>query len=427
MNIWIELATVAVEVFLPWYFFSGMLGSASGKRSVKIAVGIAYFAALTALSLFANASLARGLIVMCITYIAAKLYFGARWVELVYPTVLFFLFAVVTDILSGTILQAGGIPTAEIMGTGVGRLIYNSCSKLLHLMCLYICLSVSKYRDDSSIIVKALPLLLCQLLSIYIYHQNFISVLSGGHGTESFEVLALLYINIVICIYFEMLNHIHKKQKEAELEMQQLEVRRSHYTDVIERQEETRSLWHDIKKYMMLMEALVSSEDKAEARGYFDDISANFAGIANAVDTGNTLVDSILTYGMKRAGEYDVEIRPELWVDNNFAFPSADLFVIMGNTIDNAIEACCQFENKSMRIVSVILNQKNHFLLHEISNPYTDAKVRKPGKIHGYGLKNVKSCVERCGGTMEIARDNGVFSVAISLNLDEVAAKIQRA
>lgn len=425
MNIWIELATVAVEVFLPWYFFSGMLGSTSGKRGVKFAVGLAYFAALIFLSFFADASLLRVFIVMCITYIAASLYFGARWIELIYPTVLFFLLAVVTDILCGILLQTKGLSTDVLMGGGIGRIIYNTTGKLLHLTCLYIVLNVSKYRQDSSIIIKALPLLLCQLLSIYIYHQSFVSVFWGNRNKEGFELLALLYINIVICVYFEMLNHIYKKQKEAVLQIHQLEAQRNHYIDVMERQEETRSLWHDIKKYMTLMEALVSSENKAEAKGYFDDISASFEAIDNTVDTSNTLIDSILTYGMKKAAEYDVEIHPEIWVDNSLAFPSADLFVIMGNTIDNAIEACSHIEDKSKHIVSLSLHQKNHFLLYEISNPYTDVKVRKPGKIHGYGLKNVKSCVERCGGDMEISRDNGNFSVSINLNLDEIAAKVQ--
>lgn len=424
MNIWIELATVAVEVFLPWYFFSGMLGAATGKKGLKITIGLTYFLALALLSFFTDTSLLRALIVMCITYIAVKLYFGARWIEVIYPTVLFFLLAVVTDVLCGTLLQSQGLSTDAIMGGGIGRIIYNSMGKLLHLVCLYIALNVSKYRQDSSIIIKALPLLICQLLSIYIYHQYFVSFLFDRQNAESLEVLALLYINIVICIYFEILNHIYKKQKEAELEMRQLEVQRNHYIDVMERQEETRSLWHDIKKYMTLMEALVSSENKAEAKGYFDDISASFEAIDNTVDTGNTLIDSILTYGMKKAAEYDVEIQPEIWVDNSLAFPSADLFVIMGNTIDNAIEACSHIEDKSKHIVSLSLHQKNHFLLYEISNPYTDVKARKPGKIHGYGLKNVKSCAERCGGDMEISRDNGIFLVSINLNLENAVAKL---
>lgn len=42
MNIWIELATVAVELFLPWYFFSGMLGKSGSPRALKILTGIIY-------------------------------------------------------------------------------------------------------------------------------------------------------------------------------------------------------------------------------------------------------------------------------------------------------------------------------------------------------------------------------------------------
>ena len=59
-------------------------------------------------------------------------------------------------------------------------------------------------------------------------------------------------------------------------------------------------------------------------------------------------------------------------------FSSTDLFIIIGNTLDNAIEACSQIDDKKERIVSVWLYQKNHLLLYEISNPYNEKAQKKP-------------------------------------------------
>lgn len=420
MNIWIELLTVVVEVFYPWYFYSGILEAPPRSKWVQIATGLAYFAALSVLSLFVTISLIRVLSIICLTYIAGRIYFDVRWIDLVYPTVLFFLFAVISDLLCAALLSLGGIPADVIMGAGTGRLIYNALSKLLHLMCLYIVVNVTKYRYDSSVVVKALPLLLFQALSIYIYYHDFTSVISGDSiSFGSFEILSLLYMNLIVCAYFEILNRYHEKQKETEMEIQQLEISRNHYLDLVQRQEETRSLWHDIKKYMTLMEALVSSENKEEARRCFDALSSTFENTANIVDTGNTLIDSILTHEMKKAAEAGVTIKPEIWVSSELAFPIADLFIIIGNTADNAIEACGRLEDEDDRVVSLSLRQKNHFLLYEITNPYSGIKARKPGKIHGCGLKNVRACVDRCGGDMSISTDGGVFTVSIQLNLEE--------
>ena len=418
MNIWIELSTVVVEVFLPWYFFSGMLGRANSSRITMVIVGVTYTAALAVLSLFIPSSAMRSSIIMGLTYLAAKLYFNKSWVSTIYPTIMFFLFAILSDILCGTLLQLSGVPADALMGDGVDRLIYVILGKLLHLLCLYIVLTITKPQVSTQSIFKALPLLSCQILSIYICQKNFLIVMDGN-GPEflRLETLGILYINLVMCVFVEVLNRSH--EREAEIGRQQLELQKNYYLDIMERQEETRSLWHDIKKYMATMEALVDSENKEEAQQCLDNIQSTFSELANTVDTGNKLIDSILTYGVKKAEELTVTIQPEIWVDSKIDFPATDLFVIIGNTLDNAIEACCQIEDESKRIVSMGLLQKNHLLFYEISNPYNGKKTQKSGRIHGYGLKNVEACVERNGGLMSISKENGVFAVSIQLNLGE--------
>lgn len=420
MNIWIELATVAVELFLPWYFFSGMLGKSSSPRVLKILTGIIYGAALSALSLFVQSSPTRSAAIIILTFLAAKIYYRRSWLTTIYPTVLFFLFAILSDILCGTLLQLSGIPPEELMGDGIARLIYNIFGKLIHLICLYIILIVVKAPSDMRSILKALPLLSCQLLSIYICQQNYLIVIQNdGPSFIRFETLSLLYINLIMCAFVDTLNRSHEREKEAEEAKQQLTLQKNYYLDILERQEETRSLWHDIKKYMASMEALVASENKQEAQQCLDRLQFVFSDIINSVDTGNTLIDSILNYGMKKASEVGVRLQPEIWVDKEIRFPAADLFVIIGNTLDNAIEACSLLGEEADKVVSICLHQKNHLLLYEIENHYSNEKPHKAGKIHGYGLKNVEACVKRNDGLMSVAKEGGIFKVSIQLSLGE--------
>ena len=98
MNIWIELATVLLEVFLPWYFFSGILGRTIRPLPLKAAVGAIYAAALAALSLLLPSSPLRFTAIMILTYFSAKIYFSKGWLATLYPTILFFVFAILTDI-----------------------------------------------------------------------------------------------------------------------------------------------------------------------------------------------------------------------------------------------------------------------------------------------------------------------------------------
>ena len=420
MNIWIELSTVLVEVFLPWYFFSGMLGKAIRSWPLKAAVGAVYTIALAALSLLLPPSLLRSTAIIALTYFCVRIYFNKSWLAILYPTVLFFLFAILVDSFCSTLLQLSGFPANELMGAGIDRLIYNTLCKLLHLLCLYIVLAINKTRFDTYSIFKALPLLSCQVLSIYICQRNFLILMAGtGPDFLHFETLGLLYINLIMCAFVETLNRAHEREREEKAARQKLELQRTYYLDILERQEETRRLWHDIKKYMASMESLVANENQEEAQECLKQIQSAFSGISGTVDTGNQLIDSIFAYGMKNASERSVIVRPDIWVDTHIDFPATDMFVIIGNTMDNAIEACCQMEDEASRVVSVVLHQSNHLLLYEIRNPYSGKKLQRPGKIHGYGLKNVEACVARNDGVMSISKENGIFEVSIQLNLGE--------
>ncbi len=420
MNIGIELFTVAIEVFLPWYFFSGMLGKSGEAKHTKITTAILYSAALALLSTVFSFLPAKSFLVMICTYLAAKFYFHKSWASTFYVTVLFFLFAVISDILCGTILQLSGVSTGELMGQGIDRLIYNTLGKLMHLLCLYMILTVSTTKIDAGSIVKSLPLISCLALSIFICQQNYLLVISGaGSDFLRFETVGIMYINLVICAFVDTLNRSHAREREAEASRQQLELQQNYYQDIMERQEETRRLWHDIKKYMLSMEALVTSENREEAQACLDSIQSMFSGAVLSIDTGNSLVNSIFTYVLKRADEHDVTIRPDIWVDQRLNFPAQDLFVIIGNTLDNAIEACGSLADSARRIIDVTLKQQNHVLLYEVCNPCVDKQMHKPGKIHGYGMKNVRTCVENAGGAMSVSNKGGLFTVSIQLNLGE--------
>ena len=173
MNLAIELATVIVELVLAWYFFSGILGKSKQLIIIKLLVGFAGCIVLTSIALFVKVSVIRTTVCIVIIYFIAKTYFQIDWIEIVYPTILFFFFAFFSDILCGTLLQMAGVPMNELLGAGIERFLFNISGKLVHLLCLYLFLTVSKPNFDKSNIIRSLPLLSCQVLSIYICFHSY--------------------------------------------------------------------------------------------------------------------------------------------------------------------------------------------------------------------------------------------------------------
>ena len=125
---------------------------------------------------------------------------------------------------------------------------------------------------------------------------------------------------------------------------------------------------------------------------------------------------------MLEAEQYSVVFDLDVQIPEQMAVSSQVMSVILGNAIDNAIEAARETEE---RRVSVILQYTKGRLLIQISNPYRGklhlgaAGEYLTGKTekeeHGFGLKNIKDVVEKSGGVMNIEEKEGRFILTILL------------
>ena len=167
---------------------------------------------------------------------------------------------------------------------------------------------------------------------------------------------------------------------------------------------------------MRAMQSLVSKANSEEAERNFEQAQALFDEIHSVVDINNRAVNVILNEYMtaaRNAGinlELDVQIPPELFVI------TSDLYVILGNTLDNSINACSGLDEKD-RYINLQLKIHNDILYYRIENPYPEGHLNiKRDGIHGYGLKNVERCAKKYRGMVDILPENGIFSVTVTLN-----------
>ena len=88
----------------------------------------------------------------------------------------------------------------------------------------------------------------------------------------------------------------------------------------------------------------------------------------------------------------------------------------MGNTFDNAIEACIPLP-KEQRRIDVTLRKENGILFYRIQNSCdVSEKVHLHGRYHGYGLSNVRKCVARYSGVVNLTKTPSSYTVEILLN-----------
>lgn len=184
---------------------------------------------------------------------------------------------------------------------------------------------------------------------------------------------------------------------------------------------ELKKLEHDLKNKLTPIAYLVKEEKLDELNEYFNDILEDFSKLSVFKESGILELDGILNSKYKLGKSLGIEFKSYISISDQFTIDGMDLAVIMGNLLDNAIEAASKvsykwikFSIKEVRGV-LFLSVENSFDGYlKIKN--NEISTRKNDKSnHGYGLKSVKAIVENYDGDIDITYNHSSFKVRIIL------------
>ena len=415
MSLCIEVCTTIAEVFLAAYLFERLF---TRKHPAYIAcIYYTLYGLVIILSTyFISAVILRIFALLLCSFIGNWIVYSGSLLPHIYITALYYISVLLSDLIGGAALSLHSISMDIELG-GSERLLYNLLAKLINLLLVQLLILIFYRNKGRALPYTGIPLLLCQIFSAIVCYACFIALIDGD-ASNAFLLtgLCLLIMNMVICVFVHLLQRYYEARTEAIAAEKQREVQLQYYQDMLAHQEETRALWHDIKKYFSAMEAMIEANHSSEAKACFGELKSKFDQINHSVDVGNRIINSILSRAVKQAVEINTKLELDVRISPELSIPPADLFIIIGNTLDNALEACAQLPVET-RTIHIILHQHNQLLYYEASNPCAQQQKTKQGSIHGYGLKNVKQCVEKNGGTMETVIENGTYTVKIILNV----------
>lgn len=184
--------------------------------------------------------------------------------------------------------------------------------------------------------------------------------------------------------------------------------------------DEVRRVKHDMKNNMIYLQNLLKA-DPEEAEKYLEKFIGKTTKKTDEFSkSGNFSIDSMLNYKNMIAKSKGLSLILEEQIPINLPYENSDLCVILGNLLDNAIEAAENSENKEIDVRIVYAKNK---LKITVKNYYTGKIKKDTGgnfistksdtKNHGIGLQSVTRIVDAYGGVMEVRTDHSVFQVDI--------------
>ena len=146
-------------------------------------------------------------------------------------------------------------------------------------------------------------------------------------------------------------------------------------------------------------------------------MSNNEEGFAH---TGNVVIDSIVNFKLQEAEKEGIDIRIDLNIPKDLKVPSFDITVILGNLLDNSLNAVRKLEKN--RYINIMMKYTKGRLILKMENSFNGIIIKKEGiiytsesdkKNHGLGLESVKTVLEEYDGTIEFEYDDSKFHTAL--------------
>lgn len=217
----------------------------------------------------------------------------------------------------------------------------------------------------------------------------------------------------------EYLKRAYEKSSEAYqnriLEKQVSEVQNMYMT--------MRGWRHDYHNHLQSLKAYMDMGENEKARNYLDELELDLDSIRQMIESGNVNLDAILNSKLSLAVKQEIEVDYKAVVPEKLTVSDIDLCVLIGNLIDNAVEACEKIE-EGRAFLRLYIGVLKHQLYISVANSTTEL-VRKLDEEyittkrgnHGHGLKRINKIVEKYGGFINRKNEPGVFVTEVMLPL----------
>lgn len=283
--------------------------------------------------------------------------------------------------------------------------------------------------------IKELPrsynmiLVLIPLGSMFVVYTSFFM---SANSQKSFSVLwsfaslvIMLFINILIfTIYLKLSEDMELREKNVVCK-QEIDLYNRHIEEKENSMLEFRKAKHDLKNQLIFLLERCEKKVYKEVELFLEQLieKAPFDSLTIS-KTDNSVVDALVNYKYTIAKRFGIEFIVKLEIPMILPFENADMCIVLGNALDNAMEANIRADIEK-RYVKLNMRMDMNNLVIVIENSFNGQISKdKKGKIltiktnkinHGFGLDSIQKVVNKYHGFMRTSYTETVFTIEILL------------
>lgn len=242
-----------------------------------------------------------------------------------------------------------------------------------------------------------------------------------------FGIILICLVAIIVTAFFMGRWFLWRIDKRTLL--YQSDLLEKHCAEVENMYRQTRGWRHDYHDHIQTMKAYLAMGELDELSDFLGELDKDLLTVDTVVKTGNVMIDAILNSKISLAKAKGIRVDAKAIVpkDLDISISEIDLGLVIGNLMDNAMEACEKVEAYNDRFIRVYIDILKGQLYLYIMNSAVGRRKRtgrvyastKNGQYHGFGLMRIDKVIDKYNGYLDRQDEEGVFATEVMLPLKQ--------
>ncbi|MCI6965866.1 GHKL domain-containing protein [bacterium] len=206
-----------------------------------------------------------------------------------------------------------------------------------------------------------------------------------------------------------------RKKTYLKLVEYQTEQSEKHLNEVRSIHKEMRGYKHDFHHHLQTLKGQLEAGEVDRALAYIEQLDNQLMNVDTLLKTGNVSLDAILSAKIAQAKAENIAVTVKANVPDQLTISDLELSIIIGNLLDNAIEACRTVTGE--QFIRIFISMKGSMLYFSMLNAAGE-KMKKTGSlfathkdgVHGFGLRRAEAILEEHGGWVKYNSEDGAFT-----------------
>ncbi|MDE7361244.1 MAG: ATP-binding protein [Oscillospiraceae bacterium] len=236
---------------------------------------------------------------------------------------------------------------------------------------------------------------------------------------------AILLLAVIGTVVFFVIRRALWNMVDKRIERFQSELIEKQVREIQNMYRQIRGWRHDYRNHIQNMKIWLGKGELDKISGYLEQLADDLDNVDTVIKTGNVMADAILNSKLNTAAKLNIRLNVKANVPEGLPMSDVELCSVLGNMLDNAVEACASLPEEE-RFMRVYIGKLKGQLYLSVQNAAGEVRKERGAylstkesdsaePLHGYGLFRIDRVVKKYGGYVNRQNEDGVFATELMI------------